>query len=72
MASSVRPLLRAIRPLRKYWDLDDVKLQLCDGGGFNLSSAAIVVTAVQVARISDNAVGPVEDQGNANPDFNFR
>jgi hypothetical protein len=49
-----------------------VKLQLCDAGGFNLSSSAIVVTALQVVRISDNAVGPVEDQGNANPDFNFR
>lgn len=49
-----------------------IKLQLCDAGGHNLSSPAIVVTAIGVMKISDTAFGSVEDSGNANPDFNFR
>lgn len=49
-----------------------IKLRLCDGAGQNLSSPAIVVMAIGIRKISDSAYGPVEDSGNANPDFNFR
>lgn len=49
-----------------------IKIQLCDGGGHNRSSAALVVTAVGVMKVSDASFGPVEDSGQANPDYNFR
>ena len=49
-----------------------IKLQLSDAQGHNLSSAATTVTAVGVMKVSDEAFGPVEDSGNANPDDNFR
>ena len=49
-----------------------IKLQLCNTSGHNLSSPGIVVTAIGVMKLSDTAFGPVEDSGNANPDFNFR
>ena len=49
-----------------------IKLRLCDSSGNNLSSSAITVTAIGIMKTSANAFGPVEDSGNANPDFNFR
>jgi hypothetical protein len=49
-----------------------IKLQLCDSAGNNLSSASIPVHAVSVTRVSNNAPGPLDDTGNANPDFDFR
>lgn len=49
-----------------------IKLQLCDSNGNNLSSSSIVVTAVSIVRVSDNAPGVLEDAGNSNPDNNFR
>jgi hypothetical protein len=48
-----------------------IKLQLCAGGA-NISSPAIVVTALGTIRLSDYAPGEVEDAGQANPDDNFR
>jgi hypothetical protein len=49
-----------------------IKLRLCDAGGLNLSSAAVVVTALGTERVSNYAPGQLEDAGNANPDDNFR
>ena len=49
-----------------------IKLQLCDGSGNNLSSAAIVLHAVNVQQVSTSAYGDVITAGNANPDNNFR
>lgn len=49
-----------------------IKLQLCDANGHNLSSPSIVVHATSVTQASSNAPGPLDDTGNANPDFDFR
>jgi hypothetical protein len=49
-----------------------IKLQLCDSSGNSLSSPAIVLHAVSVTRTSNSAPGPLDDTGNANPDFDFR
>jgi hypothetical protein len=49
-----------------------IKLRLCDVASANLSAPMIEVTAIGVSKISDTALGPVEDAGNANPDDNFR
>jgi len=49
-----------------------IKLQLCDANGLNLSSPSIVVHATGVTLASTNAPGPLDDTGNANPDFDFR
>ncbi len=49
-----------------------IKLRLCDARGTNLSSASVTVTATSIFRVSDNAPGPLEDSGQANPDLNFR
>jgi hypothetical protein len=49
-----------------------IKLQLCDANGHNLSSPSIVLHAVSVTQASTNAPGPLDDTGNANPDFDFR
>lgn len=49
-----------------------IKLQLCDGSGANLSSASIVLHATGVTQTSTNIDGPVQDAGNANPDYDFR
>jgi hypothetical protein len=40
--------------------------------GANLSRGTLVVTAVNVRKVSDSATSPVIDAGNANPDLNFR
>ncbi|HEU5091473.1 MAG TPA: PxKF domain-containing protein, partial [Nitrospira sp.] len=49
-----------------------VKIQLCDGNGNNVSSADIVVHAVNVQHVSTSAFGDVLTAGNANEDNNFR
>ncbi len=49
-----------------------IKFELCDAAGNNVSSSAIVVSAVQVVMTSTNASFVVDDAGNANPDSNFR
>jgi len=49
-----------------------IKLQICDASGANLSSADIAVVATSLTQVSSSISGPVEDSGNANPDFNFR
>jgi hypothetical protein len=49
-----------------------IKLHICDANGNNISSPAIVVTAVGVGLVSTAAYGDAEDSGNANPDNNFR
>jgi hypothetical protein len=49
-----------------------IKLQLCDAGGSNESSAAITLHAISITPISTSISGSVEDPGNANPDSDFR
>jgi hypothetical protein len=49
-----------------------IKIHLCDASGNNLSSAATVVTAIELSRVGSSVTGDVEDAGNANPDNNFR
>lgn len=49
-----------------------IRLQLCDVAAANVSSAAIVMTATGVTRVSTEAPGVLEASGNANPDNNFR
>ncbi len=49
-----------------------IKLQLCDSNGNNLSSPDIALHATGVTRTSNDAPGPLDDTGNANPDFDFR
>jgi hypothetical protein len=49
-----------------------IKLQLCDTNGQNLSSPSIVLHAISITQASTNAPGPLDDTGNANPDFDFR
>ena len=49
-----------------------VKVQITDAEGNNRSSSQIVVTAVRIARVSDDSSAPLDDSGNANPDSNFR
>ena len=49
-----------------------ITLQLCDASRQNMSSAGIVVNALEVVKLSNQASSEVEDAGNANPDANFR
>ena len=49
-----------------------MKLQLCDAGGSNVSTAAIGITAVNITQISTGASEDVQTPGNSNPDNNFR
>jgi hypothetical protein len=49
-----------------------IKLHVCDGGGNNLSSPGIVVTAVGVGLVSTTVYGDVNASGGANPDNDFR
>jgi hypothetical protein len=49
-----------------------VKIQICGADGTNLSSPAITVQAQSVTMVSTNAPAPLDDSGNANPDFDFR
>ena len=49
-----------------------IKIQLCDVNGNNVSSAGIVVHAVNVEQVSTSASGDVITAGNANEDNDFR
>ena len=49
-----------------------IRLQLCDANGANVSSPAVVLTAVEVRKDSDIITAEVIDSGDANPDDNFR
>jgi predicted extracellular nuclease len=49
-----------------------IKIQLCDINGNNVSSADIVVHAVNIQQVSTLALGEVITAGNANEDNNFR
>jgi predicted extracellular nuclease len=49
-----------------------IKLQLCDGGGNNVSSSGILVHAVKIEQVATSTDGDVLAAGNANPDNNFR
>jgi hypothetical protein len=49
-----------------------IKLLLVNSSGADVSSASIVVTAVQLVQTSTSATSNVQDSGNANPDGNFR
>ncbi|MDX6269864.1 MAG: hypothetical protein QOD28_1087 [Acidobacteriota bacterium] len=49
-----------------------VKLELTDAARVNQSASNIVITALSVTRISDNAPGALAAPGDANPDYNFR
>jgi hypothetical protein len=57
---------------RRVGSVIPMKLQACDVSGANLSRGTLVVTAVNVRKVSDSATSPVIDAGNANPDLNFR
>ena len=49
-----------------------IKIQICDANGKNLSSSAIAVQAQSVTMVSTSAPAPLDDSGDANPDFDFR
>lgn len=49
-----------------------IKIQICDASGNNLSSSTIAVQAQSVTMVSTSAPAPLDDSGNANPDFDFR
>lgn len=49
-----------------------IKLQLCDAVGGNVSRADVVLSALDVVKLSNQASTDVEDAGNANPDADFR
>src|SRR4029077_9498874 len=49
-----------------------IKIRLVDANGVNVSSSAITVHAVSVARLSSQSSTALQDAGNANPDFDFR
>lgn len=48
-----------------------IKVEVCDANGNNLSSQSIILHATAVIAASGVA-GPVQDSGNANPDYDFR
>jgi hypothetical protein len=49
-----------------------IKIQLCDASGNNVSSAAIVLHAVNIQQVSTSTFGDVLAAGNANEENNFR
>jgi microsomal dipeptidase-like Zn-dependent dipeptidase len=49
-----------------------IKVQLCDASRANVSSAAVVLHATEVNRLTSAATGVLDDSGNANPDMDFR
>jgi hypothetical protein len=49
-----------------------IKLQLCDVGSSNMSTADIVLHATGLTKKDSTASGIVEDAGNSNPDSDFR
>ena len=71
VAYAVNPLFDQSKAVKSGSTLP-IKLQLTDVAGANQSSSAIVVTAIRVVQLSNNAPGALQDAGNANPDFNFR
>ena len=48
------------------------KLQLTNAPGVNLSSPAVIVTAIGVERVSDFAPGQVVEDGDEQPENDFR
>ncbi len=49
-----------------------IKLKICDANGSNNSASSIVLHAMGVIMVSNNASEPLVDSGNANPDDDFR
>lgn len=49
-----------------------IRLELTDAAHVNQSAANIVVSALSVTRISDNAPGALAAPGDVDPDYNFR
>jgi hypothetical protein len=49
-----------------------IKIQITDTAGNDRSSPQIVVTAVRTVRVSDGSSAPLQDAGDADPDFHFR
>src|SRR5207245_5657741 len=49
-----------------------LRIQLCDAMATNVSAPSLIVTALNVLKISDATTTDVIDTGNANPDGNFR
>jgi hypothetical protein len=49
-----------------------IKIQLCDINGSNVSSADIVVQAMNVEQVSTSTSGDVITAGSSNADNNFR
>ena len=49
-----------------------IKIYLANAQGQDVSSSGIVVTALQVVKISNSTTSDVLDAGNSNPDNNFR
>ncbi|HEU5459445.1 MAG TPA: PxKF domain-containing protein, partial [Pyrinomonadaceae bacterium] len=49
-----------------------IKIQLCDINGNNVSSADIVLQALDIEQVSTSAMGEVITAGSANADNNFR
>jgi hypothetical protein len=58
--------------LKKAGSAYPIKVQVRDAAGTNLSSPQIVLHAVGITRSGGQATGPLDDRGNANPDFDFR
>jgi hypothetical protein len=49
-----------------------IKIYLANAQGQDVSSSGIVLTALQVVKISNSTTSDVLDAGNSNPDSNFR
>jgi predicted extracellular nuclease len=49
-----------------------IKVQLCDENGNNVSSAGVILHAVNIQQVSTSAYGDVITAGDANEDYNFR
>jgi probable HAF family extracellular repeat protein len=49
-----------------------IKFYLCDASGNNLSNPSIIVNAASVTKVSTGASADVMNEGNSNPDNNFR
>ena len=49
-----------------------IKLQLCDAGGNNVSSAGLTVHATTLTKVDSSASATLDDAGSANPDYDFR
>jgi len=49
-----------------------IKLQLCDVGGANVSSAGVVAHATGLTKVDNTASSTLDDSSAANPDNDFR